>query len=121
MGSMRQRHKVLEAVVMTMMEQGKVLSRHEYEQLGMNVQVRSGIVMNHFGSWSRLLRIIENTMPEEWEEIKRKENPPPPPPPKPAPKVEKPEPKPAPAPKPVSVAEPKPAPKPAAPAAKSEE
>lgn len=118
MGSMRQRHKVLEAVVMTMMEQGKVLSRHEYEQLGMNVQVRAGIVMNHFGSWSRLLRIIENTMPEEWAQMQPKAAPPTPPKPepKPAPVVEKKE-----EPKPAPKAEPKPAPKPAAPAAKSEE
>lgn len=118
MGSMRQRHKVLEAVVMTMMEQGKVLSRHEYEQLGMNVQVRAGIVMNHFGSWSRLLRIIETTMPEEWAQMQPKAAPPPPPKPepKPAPVVEKKE-----EPKPAPKAEPKPAPKPAAPAAKSEE
>jgi outer membrane biosynthesis protein TonB len=118
MGSMRQRHKVLEAVVMTMLEQGKVLSRHEYEQLGMNVQVRAGIVMNHFGSWSRLLRIIENTMPEEWAQMQPKAAPPPPPKPepKPAPAVEKKE-----VPKPAPKAEPKPAPKPAAPAAKSEE
>ena len=120
MGSMRQRHKVLEAVVMTMLEQGKVLSRHEFEQLGMNVQVRAGIVMNHFGSWSRLLRIIENTMPEEWAQMQPKAAPPPPPPPKPEPKpapvVEKKE-----EPKPAPKAEPKPAPKPAAPAAKSEE
>jgi len=118
MGSMRQRHKVLEAVVMTMLEQGKVLSRHEYEQLGMNVQVRAGIVMNHFGSWSRLLRIIENTMPEEWAQMQPKAAPPPPPKPepKPAPAVEKKE-----EPKPAPKAEPKPAPKPAAPAAKSEE
>jgi cell division protein FtsN len=118
MGSMRQRHRVLEAVVMTMLEQGKVLSRHEYEQLGMNVQVRAGIVMNHFGSWSRLLRIIENTMPEEWAQMQPKAAPPPPPKPepKPAPAVEKKE-----VPKPAPKAEPKPAPKPAAPAAKSEE
>jgi len=113
MGSIRQRHKVLEAVVMTMMEQGKVLSRHEYEQLGMNVQVRAGIVMNHFGSWSRLLRIIENTMPEEWAQMQPKAAPPAP---NPAPAVEKKE-----VPKPAPKAEPKPAPKPAAPAAKSEE
>jgi len=118
MGSMRQRHRVLEAVVMTMLEQGKVLSRHEYEQLGMNVQVRAGIVMNHFGSWSRLLRIIENTMPKEWAQMQPKAAPPPPPKPepKPAPAVEKKE-----VPKPAPKAEPKPAPKPAAPAAKSEE
>ena len=118
MGSMRQRHKVLEAVVMTMLEQGKVLSRHEYEQLGMNVPVRAGIVMNHFGSWSRLLRIIENTMPEEWAQMQPKAAAPPPPKPepKPAPVVEKKE-----EPKPAPKAEPKPAPKPAAPAAKSEE
>tara|TARA_R110001592_G_scaffold45998_1_gene146713 strand:- start:3152 stop:3484 length:333 start_codon:yes stop_codon:yes gene_type:complete len=85
MGSLRQRGKVLEAVSMVMLEAGKVLSRHEYENLGKSVPVRPGIVLNFFGSWSRLLSIMENTLPEVWAEIKEKETPTPkPPPPKPA-------------------------------------
>lgn len=109
MGTIRQRHIVLEKVAMTMLEEGKVLTKHEYEQLGAKVAIRAGMVLNHFGSWSRMLNIIQNTLPEVWADIKRKENPPPPPPPKPepkpAPKVEpKPTPKAAPAPKPAPAA-----------------
>jgi len=87
MGSLRQRGKVLEAVAMVMLEQGKVLSKHEYEQVG-NVPIRAGLAMNFFGSWSRMLDLIENNLPDAWAEIKRKETPPPKPVP---PKVPKPE------------------------------
>ena len=76
MGSLRQRGKVLEAVAMVMLEEGKVLTRHEYEKLG-SVPVRPGIAMNFFGSWSRMLNLMENSLPEAWAEIKTKENPPP--------------------------------------------
>ena len=91
MGSLRQRGKVLEAVSMVMLEEGKVLTRHEYERIEIRTPVRAGIVMNHFGSWSRMLSIMESSLPEVWAEIKKKENPPPKP--KPAPPKE---PKPAP-------------------------
>lgn len=95
MGTLRQRHIVLEKVAMFMLEQGKVLSKHEYDTLKHEVPLRSGLVLNHFGSWSRMLGIIQDTLPDVWAEIKKKETPPPPPP-KPAPKVEKKEaPKPA--------------------------
>jgi len=91
MGSIRQRNKALEAVAMVMLEQGKVLSRHDYEKLG-NVPIRAGLALNFFGNWSRMLSIIESTLPEVWAEIKEKENPTPKPvapkPPKPAPKAE---------------------------------
>ena len=42
--------------------------------------------MNMFGSWSRMLTIMENSLPEVWAEIKQKQNPKPVPPkvPKPA-------------------------------------
>ena len=87
MGSLRQRGKVLEAVAMVMLEEGKVLTKHEYEKVG-TVPIRAGLAMNFFGSWSRMLNLIESNLPEAWAEIKRKENPPPKPVP---PKVPKPE------------------------------
>lgn len=91
MGSLRQRGKVLEAVGMVMLEEGKILDKREYQQMETRTPVRTGIVLNHFGSWSRMLGILESTLPDVWAEIKLKENPPPPP--KPAPPKE---PKPAP-------------------------
>ena len=60
MGTLRQRHVVLEKVAMFMLEQGKVLSKHEYDTMKQVVPLRSGLVLNHFGSWSRMLNIIEN-------------------------------------------------------------
>ena len=100
MGSMRQRGKVLEAGGMVMLEEGKILTKREYEHIETRTPIRAGLVLNFFGSWSRMLGIMENSLPEVWAEIKKKENPPPKP--KPAPKEPKPAPKAAvkPAPKP---------------------
>jgi|TARA_R110002126_G_scaffold186653_1_gene335292 hypothetical protein len=89
MGSMRQRGSVLEAVSMVMLEEGKVLSKHDYEHMKTRTPVRAGIVLNHFGSWSRMLNIMETNLPEVWSQIKLKENPPPKPKPVP-PKAPKP-------------------------------
>ena len=50
-------------------------------------EVRVGTLMNMFGSWSRMLTIMESSLPEVWAEIKEKENPKPKPVP---PKVPKP-------------------------------
>lgn len=92
MGSMRQRGKVLEAVSMVMLEEGKVLTKHDYEHMETRTPVRAGIILNHFGSWSRMLGIMETNLPEVWAQIKLKENPPPKPKPVP-PKAPKPAPK----------------------------
>jgi hypothetical protein len=89
MGSMRQRGSVLEAVSMVMLEEGKVLSKYDYEHMKTRTPVRAGIVLNHFGSWSRMLNIMETNLPEVWSQIKLKENPPPKPKPVP-PKAPKP-------------------------------
>lgn len=64
-----------------MLEKGKVLEKHDYDEFGNDVPIRSGMALNHFGSWSRLLQTLEGTFPDLWEEIKKAENPPPPPPP----------------------------------------
>ena len=77
MGSLRQRGKVLEAVSMVMLEEGKILTKREYEHIETRTPIRAGLVLNFFGSWSRMLGIMENTLPEVWAEIKKKENPPP--------------------------------------------
>lgn len=85
MARLRVRHEILQAVAMFMLEKGKVLSKHEYDQLAQEVPLRTGMVLNHFGSWSRLLSVIENDLPDVWKEIKKAEAPPPPPPPPPKP------------------------------------
>ena len=71
---------------MQMLEEGKVLTKREYEMLRNRTEVRAGTLMNMFGSWSRMLTIMENSLPEVWAEIKQKQNPKPVPPkvPKPA-------------------------------------
>ena len=90
MGSIRQRGKVLEAVGMVMLEEGRVLDKREYQVMETRTPVRTGIILNHFGSWSRMLGILENVLPDVWAEIKLKENPPPPPPKPVPPKAPKP-------------------------------
>ena len=71
---------------MQMLEEGKVLTKREYEMLRNRTEVRAGTLMNMFGSWSRMLTIMENSLPEVWAEIKQKQTPKPVPPkvPKPA-------------------------------------
>ena len=64
-----------------MLEKGKVLEKHDYDVFANEVPMGSGMALNHFGSWSRLLQTLEGTFPDLWEEIKKAENPPPPPPP----------------------------------------
>ena len=86
MARLRVRNEILRAVGMFMLEKGKVLEKHDYDQCGNEVPIRSGMALNHFGSWSRLLTTLQGSFPELWAEIKKAENPPPPPPPKPKPK-----------------------------------
>ena len=92
MGSIRKRGKVLEAVSMVMLEEGKVLTKREYEHIETRTPIRAGLVLNFFGSWTRMLSIMESSLPEVWAEIKKKENPPPKPKPVP-PKAPTPAPK----------------------------
>ena len=90
MARLRVRNQILQAIGMFMLEKGKVLEKHDYDQCGNDVPIRSGMALNHFGSWSRLLQTLEGSFPDVWAEIKKAENPPPPPPkpkPKPAPAV----------------------------------
>ena len=85
--SIKRRDIALKAIAMQMLEEGKVLTKREYEMLRNRTEVRAGTLMNMFGSWSRMLTIMESSLPEVWAEIKEKENPKPKPVP---PKVPKP-------------------------------
>ena len=96
MARLRVRNQILQAISMFMLEKGKVLEKHDYDQCGNEVPIRSGMALNHFGSWSRLLQTMEGSLPDAWAELKKAEDSPPPPKPKPAPKTA-PKPKPAPA------------------------
>jgi len=87
MGSVRRRDMALQSISMHMLEAGKVLSKREYETMRARTDIRIGIVMNMFGSWSRMLAIMERSLPQVWAEIKEKENPKPVPPTSPKPKV----------------------------------
>ena len=84
--SIKRRDIALKAIAMQMLEEGKVLTKREYEMLRNRTEVRAGTLMNMFGSWSRMLTIMENSLPEVWAEIKQTQNPKPVPPkvPKPA-------------------------------------
>ena len=83
---LRGRKAALEALVMYFMEKGEVLTRHEYGRQS-DTPLRIGQVENYFGSWQRLVNIIENEYSEAWAEIHAPEpEPAPEPAPKPAPK-----------------------------------
>ena len=84
--SIKRREVALKSLAMQMLEEGKNLTKREYEMLRNRTEVRAGTLMIMFGSWSRMLTIMENSLPEVWAEIKQKQNPKPVPPkvPKPA-------------------------------------
>ena len=85
MARLRVRAQILEQVAMFMLEQGKILTKHEYDMFGPEVPLRSGLVMNHFGAWTRLITFIENDMPDVYKQLTAPTSPPPPPPPPPQP------------------------------------
>lgn len=65
---LRGRKQALDALVMYMMEKGRVMTRHEYSKQS-DVPLRIGQVENYFGSWQRLVNIMENDYPDAWAEI----------------------------------------------------
>lgn len=71
MARLRVRNKILEAVGLFMLEKGRVLSRHEYDEYANEVPMGSGMALNHFGSWSRLTTTLEGTFPDLWAEIQK--------------------------------------------------
>ena len=83
--SIRRREVALKSLAMQMLEEGKILTKREYEMMRERTEVRAGTIMNMFGSWSRMLTVMENSLPEVWAEIKQKQNPKPVPPKAPKP------------------------------------
>ena len=69
MGSIRRRDVAIEAAAMIMLEEGKVLSKKEFDSIARPTGVRSGNLMNLFGSWSRLVTFIEKDHPDVWAQL----------------------------------------------------
>ena len=69
MGSIRRRDVAIEAAAMIMLEEGKVLSKKEFDSIARPTGVRSGNLMNLFGSWSRLVGFIEKDHPDIWAQL----------------------------------------------------
>ena len=69
MGSIRRRDVAIEAAAMVMLEEGKVLSKKEFDMITGPTGVRSGNLMNLFGSWSRLVGFIEKDHPDVWAQL----------------------------------------------------
>lgn len=76
MARLRARSAVLEAVIMRMLEVGKPMSKHEWDK-DENAPVRTSKILTFFGSWSRLLNLIEHNSPEVWADLNKKATPPP--------------------------------------------
>jgi len=71
--SVRRRNAVMEDVATVFLQEGKVLSRGEYDRLP-NVPLRTAHILKQFGSWPRMITIMESAMPEVFEELRN--NPP---------------------------------------------
>ena len=69
MGSIRRRDVAIQAAAMVMLEEGKVLSKKEFDNISRPTGVRSGNLMNLFGSWSRLVGFIEKDHPDIWAQL----------------------------------------------------
>ncbi len=69
MGSIRRRDVAIRAAAMIMLEQGKVLSKREFDMIPERTAIRSGNLMNLFGSWSRLVGFIEKDHPDIWAQL----------------------------------------------------
>jgi hypothetical protein len=69
MGSIRRRDVAIRAAARAMLEEGKVLSKKEFDMITKPTGVRSGNLMNLFGSWSRLVGFIEKDHPDIWAQL----------------------------------------------------
>ena len=69
MGSIRRRDIAIQAAAMAMLEEGKVLTKREFDNITKPTGIRSGNLMNLFGSWSRLVGFIEKDHPDIWAEL----------------------------------------------------
>jgi hypothetical protein len=74
MGSLRKRYAILNAVAMKMLEEGKYLTKHEYDNC-LSVPIRSALILNHFNNWGRLIAIIKTDLPEVAAQIENKSKP----------------------------------------------
>ena len=83
MGSIRRREVAIEAAAMIMLEEGKVLSKKEFDSIARPTGIRSGNLMNLFGSWSRLVGFIEKDHPDVWAQLQGEPAPEPEPEPEP--------------------------------------
>ena len=83
MGSIRRRDVAIEAAAMIMLEEGKVLSKKEFDNIARPTGIRSGNLMNLFGSWSRLVGFIEKDHPDVWAQLQGEKAPEPEPEPEP--------------------------------------
>ena len=69
MGSIRRRDVAIQAAAMAMLEEGKVLTKREFDNITKPTGIRSGNLMNLFGSWSRLVGFIEKDHPDVWAQL----------------------------------------------------
>ena len=69
MGSIRRRDVAIRTAAMVMLEEGKVPTKNEFDMITRPTAVRAGILMNLFGSWSRLVGFIEKDHPDIWAQL----------------------------------------------------
>lgn len=72
MTRIRKRNAMLQAVAMKMLEEGRPLSRREYD-LCSSPPIRSAELVKNFSSWTRMVKLIKADLPEVWDELERKQ------------------------------------------------
>jgi hypothetical protein len=63
MSSIRMRERIMKDVGMKMLEEGKVLTKHEYDRCP-GTPIRTGLILKQFGGWPRMVKLMEQTMPD---------------------------------------------------------
>ncbi len=66
--SARKKRSIMDAIAIKMLEERRLLTKHDYNRCS-NLPVRSSIVVKQFGSWPRLIAIMQRSMPDFWVEL----------------------------------------------------
>lgn len=67
--STRRKEAIMRDIGMKMLEEGQILSKGQYDRC-QPVPVRSALVIKQFGSWARMVNIMQASMPALFEEIR---------------------------------------------------
>ena len=70
----RLKNKIIEDIAQLMINEGWVLTGSAYKRLE-SVPVRYRTILDYFGRWEKLVRYIETSRPDMWEQIGKPQQP----------------------------------------------